>query len=583
MKLSVRTIATAAFAVFVIYAFNATAEGAARPSGGNASDEAVESSSNPEPAAPLSPVPMLGAQMAGAQPGATGSRPPVPKVELFLGYSYIRAVPTLAEGNRLMWLNGGSASIAFNLNRYLGIVGDFGGFDDSQIRLSTSSPAVVKDSSGNLYTYLFGPRLSFRGSRLTPFVQALFGGARASDVTLSGCTTGPCTLLPTENQFAMTAGGGLDLRVHHRFAIRIVQAEYLMTRFDDFNTGKSASQNDIRLSSGIVFRFGGAPRAAPLPPLSYSCSVNPTTVYAGDPITVSGTGLNLSPAKTATYTWSADGGTVSGSSERANIDTANLAPGNYTVKGHISEGVKPEENADCTAAYTVRANEPPTVGCSASPSTVTAAGSSTITANGVSPQNRTLTYSFETSSGSVTGSGSTATLSTIGAPAGDITVTCKVADDKGQSASASTTVTVIPAPVAAKPITSSLCSIQFDRDVRRPARVNNEAKACLDDIALNLQRNSDAKLALVGSVASNEKGGNKLAAQRAVNTKAYLVGDKGIDATRVEVYTGSQGGETVTTTLIPPGAMLDTTGDTPVDESTIHQHPAASRTHRPGR
>ena len=29
----------------------------------------------------------------------------------------------------------------------------------------------------------------------------------------------------------MTAGGGLDLRVRRHFAIRIIQAEYLMTRF----------------------------------------------------------------------------------------------------------------------------------------------------------------------------------------------------------------------------------------------------------------------------------------------------------------------------------------------------------------
>ena len=35
----------------------------------------------------------------------------------------------------------------------------------------------------------------------------------------------------------MTAGGGLDVRVHRHFAIRIIQAEYLMTRFQDYTTG----------------------------------------------------------------------------------------------------------------------------------------------------------------------------------------------------------------------------------------------------------------------------------------------------------------------------------------------------------
>jgi len=97
-----------------------------------------------------------------------------PRVELFLGYSYLRAVPTLATGNRLVWLNGGSTSIAFNLNRYLGIVGDFGGLDDTQLRLAgtSGSPTTVADSSGTVFTYLAGPRLSFRKyNRITPFAQ----------------------------------------------------------------------------------------------------------------------------------------------------------------------------------------------------------------------------------------------------------------------------------------------------------------------------------------------------------------------------------------------------------------------------
>ena len=143
-------------------------------------------------------------------------------------------------------------------------------------------------------------------------------------------------------------------------------------------------------------------------------------------------------------------------------------------------------------------------------------------------------------------------------------MTCNVADDKGQTGSGTTAVTVA-APVAApKPLTSELCAIHFDRDVRRPDRVDNEGKACLDEIALNLQSNSDAQLAVVGNTAGQEIGGNKLATQRAINTKAYLVGEKGIDPARIIVYTGSQDGKIVSTTLIPAGASFDSTGDTAV-------------------
>ena len=55
-----------------------------------------------------------------------------------------------------------------------------------------------------------------------------------------------------------------------------------------------------------------------------------------------------------------------------------------------------------------------------------------------------------------------------------------------------------------------------------------------------------------------------MAAERAVNEKAYLVGEKGLDASRISVYTGTAGTNTAATTLIPAGATLNTTGLTPV-------------------
>jgi opacity protein-like surface antigen len=548
---------------------------------GTNAETALDSSvsSSAEPAAAMSQD-----SQPPAMPYVQGRNLGTPKVELFLGYSYLRAVPTLADGNRMVWLNGGSASIAFNLNRYLGLVGDFGGFRDSEVRLNVGNSNSVVDSDGTAYTYLFGPRVSFRNhTRLTPFVQALFGGMRASEVTLSSCNSGACTLLPSENKFAMTAGGGLDIGVSRHVAIRLVQAEYLMTRFENLETGANASQSDMRLSAGVVFRFGGnrGPRMPERGPLSYSCSVNPSSAYPGDVIAASGTALNLNPAKTAVYTWSVDGGTVTGVSSNAKIDTANLAVGAYTLKGHVSEGDKPGENADCTAPYVVKAYEPPTVGCAASPSTVFSGSSSAITATGMSPQNRPLTYTYHTTSGTVDGTGATATLSTVGAAIGPVTVTCGVLDDKGQTANGEALVTVVALPVAPKPTTSDVCTLHFARDVHRPARVDNEGKACLDQVALNLQQNADSKVALVGNASTEEKGGKKIASQRAINTKAYLMHEKGIDPSRVAIYTGSLNGMDVSTTLIPPGATFDTTGDTPVDESAVKTHPITSGKNNP--
>jgi outer membrane protein OmpA-like peptidoglycan-associated protein len=315
--------------------------------------------------------------------------------------------------------------------------------------------------------------------------------------------------------------------------------------------------------------------------VQYACSASPSSVFPGEPITITGTASNLNPKKTATYSWSGQGVTVSGTSSTGNVDTGSLAPGSYTVTGHVTEGAKAGESADCTAQFTVKQFEPPTVSCTANPSTVKPGDSSTITAQGVSPQNRPLTYSYQASAGTVSGTGNSATLSTTGAPAGAITVTCSVADDKGQTASSTTTVN-IEAPPPPAPKTQTLCTIQFDHDKRRPARVDNDAKGCLDDVALNAQRSSDATLVVVGNTAPETAPAGKgrhhkaavvenLAAQRAVNTKDYLVKEKGIDASRISVRTGTTGTNEVDNYLVPAGATFDTdvTGTTAVDESTV--------------
>jgi len=568
MKLSAGTIATAAFSVLIMPALLLHAGETAKPLAGATGDASADPSAVSDPANLLPYAPMPEASMMAAMPYSRGPDSFTPRVELFLGYSYLQAVPKLAAGNRLVWLNGGSASIAYNLSRHWGLVADIGDFQNSEVKFTGAYGATVdvNDADGGVFTYLFGPRLSFRHERVTPFVQALFGGARASEISLADCTSS-CTLLPDQSTFAMTAGGGVDLRIHHHFAIRLIQAEYFMTRFASYTTGVTGTQNDMRLSTGIVFRFGGGAGASlpALEPLAYSCSVTPPSGFPGDMLAVSGTALNLNPAKTAVYTWSVDGGIVTGVSSTAKIDTLNVAAGTYTLKGHVSEGDKPGENADCTAPYLVKPFEPPTVSCSASPTVVTSGDSSTITAIGVSPQNRPLTYSFSAKSGTISGNGSTATLSTTGAALGPVNVTCNVVDDKGQTATGATSVLVTMLAAAPTPQTSELCSVHFDRDPKRPSRVDNEAKACLDQIAVAMQDRSDTKLALVGNSGSHEKGGKKLAADRAAHTKAYLVTDKGIDSSRIAVYTGVQDGKVVSTTLIPSGAVLDTAGDTPVE------------------
>jgi hypothetical protein len=217
--------------------------------------------------------------------------------------------------------------------------------------------------------------------------------------------------------------------------------------------------------------------------------------------------------------------------------------------------------------------QPLTLVLSASPSSIVAGQSSTITANATSPGMGTLVYSFQSNAGMIAGTGSTALLTTVGVAAGTIEVTGMVTDQHGQTATATTSVMLTAAAATAAITTSDLGAISFARDLRRPVRVDNEAKAMLDDIALNLQRDSDSQLALIGNAAANEANRQHTAAQRAVDTKEYLVQDKGIDPSRIVLYTGTADAKTVDVVLIPLGAKLDAATDTPVDESSMKAQP----------
>lgn len=510
---------------------------------------------------------------AMAAPGAA----PISKIDVFMGYSYLAPHGTITTSLPDGSLSpakyssvdyGAIGSVSYFLNKYIGGQIEFGAHPDGN-----------NDGAYSISAGIIGRYPTDEG--VTPFVHALAGA-----VKLGGPNYEPLVYHPYTWGPALTVGGGLDYDLpffDHHLGLRLFQAdyEYWHASFGpQATTGGRANLNNARLSSGILLKFGSI---VPPPPITYSCSANPSAIFPGDPITVTGTALNLNPKKTATYTWSGQGVKVTGDSATANVDTTGLAAGSYTVTGHVSEGQKPGQFADCTANFTVKEYEPPTLSCTADPTTIKPGDTSTVTATGVSPQNRPLTYSFTASAGSISGTGNTATLTTTGAPAGTITVTGNVADDKGHTASCTATVNVEAPPAPVVPKTQTLCTIQFGRDTKRPARVDNEAKACLDQVALSAQQTPDASVVVVGEtgpeMAPPAKSKKKhaeptienMAAQRAVNTKDYLVKEKGIDASRVSVRTGTQSVNEVENYLVPAGATFDNDvqGTTPVDESTV--------------
>ncbi len=161
--------------------------------------------------------------------------------DLAVGYSNINARPGNIGGSSSSSsggsfnFQGAGGSVAGYLNHWFGIVADLG-----------ANRIDEQGVTGNVFTYLFGPRVSINhGGKLSPFVHGLFGGARLR-ATVSGTSN-------SINAFATALGGGLDINASPHIGIRIVQAEYLMTRFN------STTQNNIRVGAGLIIRFGKRP------------------------------------------------------------------------------------------------------------------------------------------------------------------------------------------------------------------------------------------------------------------------------------------------------------------------------------
>ena len=152
-----------------------------------------------------------------------------PRWEVFGGYSYRRFdAPTIGFENHLN-LNGWNFEGAFNITREWSIVGDASG---------------QYGSSVTLYNFMGGPQYSWRRDKSKFYGHALFGKAQ-NTVNIATATRNSFESVG----FSAAAGGGYDRDLTPRFTWRI-QGDYLHT------STFGSTQNDFRISTGLVFHFG---------------------------------------------------------------------------------------------------------------------------------------------------------------------------------------------------------------------------------------------------------------------------------------------------------------------------------------
>jgi len=458
----------------------------------------------------------------------------VPKVELAFTYDYVSFVP----GNPFAKFStdGAAGSVTYNFSQWLGLTAELGGNEFNR----NLSPLTGSNSGahGSFTSFLFGPRLNFRTlDRLVPFVEFLAGGTN-SGVELTG-TNG-------QTAFAIATGGGLDVVLTKNIAWRAIQMDYLMTTHSGIALGPSGRENNIRVATGIVFRFG-IPNPPPPPnhPPVAACSVNPVSVFAGSGDTVAVHVTASDPDNDPlTYSYSATGGTVDGTGADARWNSSGVAVGSYTVNVKVDDGRG--GTASCAADVKVEAkpNRPPTASLSVERSPIAVGEHTGITCTGADPDNDPLTYSYTTTGGQITGSGSNVQFDSTGLAPGTYTVKCTVNDGRGGTAEASGNVEV-KEPPQIKQLEAKLAlhSIYFPTalpTVSKPAGgLQPSQAATLDTLASDflqyLKYRPDAHLTLQGhaDIRGPREYNVKLSERRADRTKNYLI-EKGVPADHLQ-------------------------------------------------
>jgi outer membrane protein OmpA-like peptidoglycan-associated protein len=234
-----------------------------------------------------------------------------------------------------------------------------------------------------------------------------------------------------------------------------------------------------------------------------------------------------------TYSYTASGGSVEGNGPDARWNPSGVNPGSYTVTAKVDDSKG--GTASCTADIRVeeKPHHPPTVSCTANPTTIMPGERSTITCNATSPDNLPLTYSYSASSGQVTGNGPQAQFDSTGAQPGTVTIKCEVTDSRGDKGETTTAIEVQQPPPPPQATKVGDCGYT----TAGVSRVDNACKRVLDDVALRLKNEPNAKVVVVGYADPKEPRASALAAKRAELVKQFL-GEKGIDASRISTRVG---------------------------------------------
>jgi outer membrane protein OmpA-like peptidoglycan-associated protein len=456
----------------------------------------------------------------GSAPAASYSGEEKPaRAEIFAGYSWMNSgdhitrnqfgIPTTFKLGDAK--DGFQGEVTFFFNRWIGATLDGG------------------THSGNNYDHyeiLGGPTIRFPGEHIQPFIHLLVGYSKLSPF-----------LAPDNQSIGIAGGGGLDLKVAKHWAIRLGQADYFMR-----DMGNPDGFSGARLGTGIVFLAGVGQQL----PVSATCSVDKSEVWAGEPVTASVAPHNFNPKHTLKYEWATNGGKIQGTGDKVTVDTTGIAEGqSYNVSVHVTDPKDKKLMASCQSQFATKKRLPPTISCRATPDSVTQGDAITIHSDASSPQGGQVQVAVTSTCGA-SGQGTDVSVNTANIPPGSCSVTCTVTDDHQLTGTSTTTFTVKEKPVVKPPQpppTLVLRSVYFATAQPTPKNPNGglvrSQQATLNEIASEFKKylavKPDAKLTLEAH--ADPRGGDeynqKLTERRADRVKSYLV-EQGVPADSIE-------------------------------------------------
>ena len=471
----------------------------------------------------------------------------VPKYDLFLGYQWAHPGATVATFKNPLnpvprnldeMPKGIGAAFAWNFSPHWAFEADAG------------TNGKINDF---LTTFSAGPRLMMRLEDSDIFIHALISYNRLQIDNFNG-----------SGGVGGIIGGGVDFKLTRLISWRVIEADWMPSahHFDGLFPSNLARVNaqSVRFRTGLLFNMHFAEEK----PVAANVAVQPGEALVGEPFTATATATGFNPKHTLTYEWTSTCGKITGKGETASIDSNGASGGSCTATVKVTDPKAKKNNmATASSNFTVKEppKNPPTVSCTASPTSVQAGASVTVSCTCSSPDNVPVSVSnYSATGGSISGSGNTATLNTTGASPGKATVSATCSDQRGLSTPATTDVTIEnpppPPPPQDTPEVKALAqrlalhSIYFP--TAQPTKANpngglvKSQQGTLTTLAADfkkyLESKPEAKLVLEGhaDVRGSADYNQALSERRVERTKSYLV-EQGVPAGSIETKAfGSQ-------------------------------------------